>query len=131
MKITNKQHDVINDILSEVHDERVNHLERWGIQDHPSYRYETDVKEFDKKAEYYKAIWKARKGADVMSWDCILLEEVYEACAERDDEARRAELVQVAAVAVAEIEAIDRRQGQEPYVDPTDKGDEEPEPISA
>ena len=42
------------------------------------------------------------------SWDAILLEEVFEALAEADPVRRRAELVQVAAVAAAEIEAIDR-----------------------
>lgn len=39
----------------------------------------------------------------------VLLEEVMEAAAEADPAALRAELVQVAAVAVAWVEAIDRR----------------------
>ena len=42
------------------------------------------------------------------AWDGILLEEVYEALAEADPIKRRAELVQVAAVAVRIIEQIDR-----------------------
>ena len=46
------------------------------------------------------------------SWDAILLEEVFEALAESDPVRRRAELVQVAAVAAAEIEAIDRAAGR-------------------
>jgi len=42
-------------------------------------------------------------------WRAILLEEVYEALAEEDPARLRAELVQVAAVAAAWVEAIDRR----------------------
>jgi hypothetical protein len=42
-------------------------------------------------------------------WLLILLEEVFEALVETDPAKLRAELVQVAAVAVAWIEAIDRR----------------------
>lgn len=129
MSDTTKALEVIEGILEEVAGERVNHLDKWGVQDHPSFRYVSDVGEFKKKADYYKAIWDARKRMDVMSWDVILLEEVYEACSESDDNLRRAELVQVAAVAVAEIEAIDRRAGQEPVEDPTEP--EDPEPVPA
>lgn len=43
------------------------------------------------------------------AWDGILLEEVYEALAESDPAKLRAELIQVAAVAVAWVQAIDRR----------------------
>jgi hypothetical protein len=44
-----------------------------------------------------------------LNWMLILREEVYEAFAEVDPAALRAELVQVAAVAVTWVEAIDRR----------------------
>ena len=44
-----------------------------------------------------------------LAWDGILLEEVYEAFAEEDPIKLRSELVQVAAVAVQWIAAIDRR----------------------
>lgn len=43
------------------------------------------------------------------TWAHILVEEVAKAIAAPDDAARRAELVQVAAVAIANIENIDRR----------------------
>lgn len=46
---------------------------------------------------------------DSLTWRHILTEEVYEAFAENDPAKLRAELIQVAAVAVAWIEAIDRR----------------------
>jgi hypothetical protein len=44
-----------------------------------------------------------------VTWRHILTEEVYEAFAESDPTKLRAELVQVAAVAVQWIQAIDRR----------------------
>lgn len=44
------------------------------------------------------------------TWTHVLLEEVYEALAEDDPAKLRAELVQVAAVAAAWVEAIDRRE---------------------
>jgi hypothetical protein len=43
------------------------------------------------------------------TWRDVLLEEVFEAIAARDDESLRRELVEVAAVAVQWVEAIDRR----------------------
>jgi hypothetical protein len=52
-----------------------------------------------------------RKGDD--AWDLVLLEEVFEAMAEDDPVTLRAELIQVAAVAVNWIECIDRRTAKE------------------
>lgn len=43
-----------------------------------------------------------------LAWDGILLEEVFEALAEADPAAMRAELVQAAAVIVNMIECLDR-----------------------
>ncbi len=71
-------------IAHEVLDERINQEEKWGTQDHdPSY------------------------------WMVILMEEVGEACHEicgkgKDYKAHRQELIQVAAVAFAAIESLDR-----------------------
>lgn len=59
---------------------------------------------------------KAREGG--VTWRDILLEEVFEAMAEDDEEELRRELIQVAAVASQWAEAIDRRTPQ-PVVDPT------------
>ena len=50
---------------------------------------------------------EARLGS--VTWQDILLEEVFEAFAETSEEGLHAELVQVAAVATAWIEAINRR----------------------
>lgn len=46
------------------------------------------------------------------TWRHVLLEEVFEALAEQDPERLRGELVQVAAVAVRWVEAIDRRHAK-------------------
>ena len=60
-----------------------------------------------------KFICNAAARAGHPYWSAILVEEVAEAVAEIGDDAKlRAELVQVAAVAVAWIEAIDRRGGR-------------------
>ena len=58
-----------------------------------------------------------------LAWDGILLEEVYEGLAEIDPLLRRAELVQVAAVAVGEIEAIDEQIANGAYDDTEDDED--------
>jgi len=54
--------------------------------------------------------WAAKAG--VVTWLDILIEEVSEALAEDDPQKLRTELVQVAAVAVQWIEAIDTRNHQ-------------------
>ena len=104
--------DTTTDIMTicdEIADERLRQVERWGQQDHPSIGSEGDRKLFAQRADHWKAINDARVGLECLTWDGILLEEVYEALSEEDDILRREELVQVAAVAAAEIEAIDRR----------------------
>lgn len=119
-----KQREVIASIVDEIALERENHLAKWGVQDHPPYLGEQDRRTYAKLADYYKQIWKARKQLDSMAWDVILLEEVYEALSESDDLLRREELIQVAAVAAAEIEAIDRRLQEQESLDGLDLEDE-------
>ena len=51
-------------------------------------------------------------GDGTVSWEQILTEEWAEALAESDPDALRSELIQVAAVAVKWVEAIDRRSSQ-------------------
>lgn len=100
---------IIEDIAAEVVAERLNQIEQWGQQDHPSYFDQNGVREARKASERYHAINDARVREGSLTWDGILLEEVYEALSEVGETQRRAELIQVAAVALAEIEAIDRR----------------------
>lgn len=99
---------VLKNLAGEVVSERLAQIEQWGTQDHPSTYGESDRRQAERTAEYWKAINTARVELECLSWDGILLEEVYEALAESDPLLRRMELVQVAAVALAEIESIDR-----------------------
>lgn len=107
-------------VLGEVYAERFQQEAKWGQQNHAD---GTDVNWVDHirpgfgwegpparhAANMARAACKraARDGKDTWLW--ILLEEVAEAFAESDPAALRAELVQVAAVAVAWAQAIDRR----------------------
>ncbi len=98
---------VITDrVLSEVLAERIRQDERWGEQNHPDGTGSlTQVIEADKAREGCKAAFDRGDG----TWMHVLIEETFEAFAEGDPTKLRTELVQVAAVAVAWIEAIDRR----------------------
>jgi hypothetical protein len=98
---------VITDrVLSEVLAERIRQDGRWGEQNHRDGTGSiTQVLEADKAREGCKAAFARGDG----TWMHVLIEEVFEAVAEEDPGKVRAELVQVAAVAVAWIEAIDRR----------------------
>ena len=97
----------IDEITGEIAAERRRQVSRWGRQDHPSIG-PAGVDPFRPVVGRWKEINDARMASGAHSWDAILLEEVFEALVEVDPTRRRAELVQVAAVAAAEIEAIDR-----------------------
>jgi hypothetical protein len=103
-------------VLGEVDTERTRQEMKWGQQDHP----------FANRRESYSVphLYNHRSLSSLARDRCdqrfkegsgtyadILLEEVYEAIDALDDHEARKELVQVAAVAVAAIQAIDRRQG--------------------
>lgn len=99
-------------VLNEVLAERERQDAKLGEQNWPS---ETEAREFlsfQASAELAKLSYDYARETGRLSWRHILLEEVYEALAEEDPVKRRAELVQVAAVAIAEIECIDRRGGK-------------------
>lgn len=108
----------------QIREERVAQDVKWGEQNHPDYDPhdipEVVRNEYAFRAERWKDINAVRAeygcevahrdpSAECTAWDGILLEEVYEALAEKDPAKRRSELIQVAAVAQAWIEAIDRR----------------------
>ena len=97
----------IDAIAGEIAAERRRQVTRWGRQDHPSVG-PTGTEPFVPVVERWRRVNDARMESGAHSWDAILLEEVFEALVESDPARRRAELVQVAAVAAAEIEAIDR-----------------------
>jgi hypothetical protein len=97
-------HD-LNPVLAEVAAERARQNAKWGQQDHP----DGTARPGDRfQAEMAREICQANN-RDQDNWRDILTEEVHEAYAELDPVKLRAELIQVAAVAVAWIEAIDRR----------------------
>lgn len=96
----------MDEVLQEIRAERARQTERWGEQNHPDgtggvfRRHAAAVA----RNAYQDAV---RYGT--LTYRDILEEEVAEAFAEEDPAKLRAELVQVAAVAVQWIEAIDRR----------------------
>lgn len=106
-------------VLEEVSRERERQDGKWGEQNHPdlylgdrSYSYYQDAADYWKLKNAERVAAENAKGVPSdrnAAWDGVLLEEVFEALAESDPAKRRAELVQVAAVAVNMIEAIDRR----------------------
>ena len=95
----------VAETLREVARERASQHRKWGQQDHPngtgrlSDRIWADVMREQCEHEHAQGIG---------TWRTILAEEVAEAFAEEDPAALRAELILVAAVAAAWVEAIDR-----------------------
>lgn len=98
---------------SEVITEVTRQEELRGEQNHPlspgdgeGYRLQ-----HDHLMKHWQSLNGYRLAQGQLAWDGILLEEVYEALAERDPEKREAELTQVAAVAVSMILASRRARG--------------------
>lgn len=93
-------------VMREVIQERVRQDAKWGEQNHPDGTgSEFHVDQAENARRTCDLFFKKGLG----TWAHILREEVFEAFAESDPVKLREELVQVAAVAVAWIEAIDRR----------------------
>lgn len=87
--------------------ERMRQDQVWGEQNHPDGTGGYYARE---DAEDAKVLCRDRAKAGTITWRDILDEEVKEAFAESDLDKLRTELLQVAAVAAAWVEAIDRRQ---------------------
>lgn len=103
-------------VLVEVANERGRQTAKWGVQYHPN-----GTGPHKLPMPYGSGSWSAAVAADRLklltecasqvgqcTWLHILREEVFEAFAEAEPAKLRAELIQVAAVAVQWIEAIDR-----------------------
>jgi hypothetical protein len=102
-----ERHSVLRrPVLAEVDAERTRQDEKWGVQNHPD---GTGYSYLVTKANTARRDCDHEFAAGNGSWRLILREEFAEALACTDPAELRAELVQVAAVAVAWIEAIDRR----------------------
>lgn len=96
-------------VLLEIAQERIRQLAKWSEQNHPDGTGRPGSREL---SDHYRVVCKANDQRSA-NWQDILTEEVYEAFAETEPLALRAELVQSAAVIVAWIEAIDRRLAAE------------------
>jgi hypothetical protein len=102
-------------VLREVAEERERQDEKWGEQNHDmiggympaGYRADYAV-----EARNWKHANDYRVERGLLGFDGILLEEVFEAL-EAEGADQRAELVQVAAVAVGMIEALDRKMAKQ------------------
>lgn len=107
------------EVLAAVAEERHAQDMKWGRQDHPDgtspdmeYGWshaDGTVFTMAEVAEQAKEDCDFAAQTEILTWFDILQEEFFEALAEEDPARLREELVQVAAVAVAWIEAIDRR----------------------
>jgi hypothetical protein len=103
-------------VMSEVARERSRQNEKWGEQNHPdgtgpdidASRVTRTAGLATKAVDARRACQEAARRGDV-TWYLILREEYFEAMAEDDPAALRAELIQTAAVCIAWVEAIDRR----------------------
>lgn len=92
-------------VLVEIDAERSRQNERWGEQNYPS---DTGHRQDRFTAEIQRERCKAAADAGTVTWRHIICEELAEAFAEASPAYLREELVQVAAVAVAWIECLDR-----------------------
>ena len=100
----------LNKIFDELFLERQSQDKKWGEQNHPD---GTGVSVLTESIRWDLLIARERYKEDFElgkhTWQEILNEEVLEAFNERNPAELRKELIQVAAVAIAWIEAIDRR----------------------
>lgn len=97
-------------ILCEILAERTRQDAKWGEQNHPD---GTGSASQQVAAGAARARCQVAAERGEVTWRLISDEEHAEAMAEDDPARLRTELVQVAAVAVAWIEAIDRRSSQD------------------
>jgi len=97
-------------VLVEVRNERRRQDEKWGVQSHPD---GTGIGPYwSERAEAQKDMNAMAVERGALTWRGILEEEVFEAFAESDKALLRAELLQVAAVAIAWVEHNDRQKGE-------------------
>lgn len=90
--------------LCDVAVERVAQDRKWGEQNHPN----GTGSQYEHLATEAKRLTDEHAELGSITYADILREEFWEAMAESDPEKLRAELIQVAAVAVAWVEKIDR-----------------------
>jgi hypothetical protein len=108
--------DRYNNILAEVFGETERQNDLWGEQNHPMVSPEdpTGLYLLGKTYRSMEILTKQRFERGERSWALIELEEIFEAAAERDPGKARVEWLQVAAVAVSVVAALDRAAGLTP-----------------
>lgn len=97
-------------VLEDVRAERYRQIEKWGDDSTKDHEDGTGHWQYQQAALRAKAATDFHAEHGGLTWRHILAEEVAEAFAESDPDNLRDELVQVAAVAVKWIEALDRRE---------------------
>lgn len=97
--------------VNDVDRERQRQLAKWGDQHHPD---GTGGSGALYVADRYRTVVDHALDKGTATWRDIVLEEVYEALAEKDPARLRAELVQVAAICAAWIADIDSRPAARP-----------------
>lgn len=107
--MTPEQRRATLDVLKEVEAERIAQHLKWGEQNHPSFDPNADEAEARDMSDAARAECEEAFAQGRGTYCHILTEEFGEALAEcKNEAALRVELVQIAAVAVAWIEKIDR-----------------------
>ena len=99
----------VHRVLLDVHRERGAQDRKFGVQRHPNGTSES----YRKVADEARALTQRRADDGTVTWVDILHEEVLEAFAETATRPLRAELVQIAAVAVAWVEDLDSQGGEQ------------------
>lgn len=104
------------DVLAEITAERTRQDEKWGEQNHPDgtgddvrLLGDIDLPTYGTLAYRAKALVDSLAAKGRSQYAPILLEEVFEALSALSEDELRTELVQVAAVCVQWVQAIDRR----------------------
>lgn len=106
MNYPNYDAQPLSRVLGEVSEERARQDAQWGEQNHPDGTGSGVTKYL---ADSARRTCQEHERDGTVTWYDIFTEEWAEAMAEKDPVKLRVELIQAAAVAVAWVEAIDRR----------------------
>ena len=99
-------------IFGEIDVERKNQTAKWGEQDWPMLRDDVELAYYKYQLEMQRKRAKELEETENWTWMDILCEEVLEAATETDPARQREELIQVLAVGVQIVEAIDRKANE-------------------
>lgn len=102
---------VKDSVLDEIRAERDRQDEKWGEQNHADCPASSNrAQELRSIGQYLESTARRQLSDGDVSWAAILAEEIGEALQARSIEELKAELIQVAAVAAAWVEALKRRR---------------------